>query len=215
VTTSQNSETLSLTPAGLPFAPPDPSVGLHAPANSAPSASGSRQRYVVGVFILRSDASRAVAELARVPCEVLVVSAAPVEPSVWTARQGVTFRQVDQATALSDFTAILSASPCFSVLGPSGESDPVTAGRTVGVARHFDSLVRHLASDATVILVQAGGQDAYLRASRILLDGKCVMLVTHDVRQTEHPADRAHVDTDACCQNCTSRTCGKLPLPLE
>jgi hypothetical protein len=212
VTTSQDRETLYHTSTGLAFARPDPGMAL---PPSIPAVAGNRQRYVVGVFPSRSDASRAVSELATGPCEVLVVSTATVKPVAWKEREGVTFRHVDPSTPLSDFTEILSASPAFSVLGLNGDSDPVKAGRPTQMTRHFDALVRHLAAGATVVLVQAGGQEAHLRASRVLLDGKCAMLVTHDVRQAEHLADPAHSDTDACCQTCTSRTCGKLPQPLE
>lgn len=190
------------TPVPVLPIPPDP-------------AAGSRQRYVVGVFSSHSDACRAVAQLIFDPCDVLVVSAARAKPPAWKPRERVTFRPVDAFALPSDLTAVLSTSPAFAVLGLRSGATPLEAGHYGDMARHFDTLVRHLALGATVILVHAGGQQAHLRASRILLDGKCVLLLTHDVKQSERMGAVASPLADGdCCQTCTSRTCGKAPPPI-
>jgi hypothetical protein len=210
-TTMQDGETLPSTPAGPEFARTGANAGPPPSSQPIPASAGGRQRYVVGVFFSRSDASRAVAGLASGPWEVLVVSAAAI---AWDAPERVTFRHVDPSALASNLTAILNASPAFSVLGPNGGLAPVKAGRPAEMTRHFDALVHHLASDATAILVQAGGQEAHLRASRILLDGKCAVLLTHDVKQSDGRTEPAHAEADECCQTCTDRTCGRFPRPI-
>jgi hypothetical protein len=186
-------------------------------ASARPTLSGGRQRYVVGIFPAHSDARRAVAELASGSGEILVVSASASVSDVAAtgASARVTSCQLGGSSAISsDFAAALNASPDFRILGPRNGAAAREAGRLGDMAPHFESLVHHLAAGATVVLVHAGGQEAHLRASRILLDAKCAKLLTHDVTQSERVAELARPADEECCQTCTDRACGKFPSSL-
>lgn len=214
MTTLQDGETLPGASAGPASARAD-AKPVPAPSTLPdPVSAGSRKRYVVGVFSLHSDACRAVARLIFDPCEVLVVSAASAGPLAWKPRERVTFRHVDASALPSGLSAVLSASPAFAVLGLRGGAAPLETGHYGEMVRHFETLVRHLASGATVILVHTAGLQTHLRASRILLDGKCAMLLTRDVTQTVGMGAPLPSATEDCCQACTSRNCGKFSSPL-
>lgn len=53
-------------------------------------------------------------------------------------------------------------------------------------SRLYQQITRHLASGAAIVVVDAQTPEQQLGASRILLESKCDMLVTHD---GQHPTD--------------------------
>lgn len=209
-TLRDNAPLRSRTPA-LVSAPADADSGPRPPG---PAARDGRQRYVVGVFPLSSDAYGAVAELASGPCEVFVVSDIAPDLDAPAAGGQVTVHQVDASFALaSNLAVMLSAAPTFAVLGACAGNAPGDARPPPGMERLFQNLVHHLATGATVIIVHAPGLEPQLRASRVLLDAKCAILLTHDVLQTAGCAGPNPAAVEDCCQTCATRACGRIPSP--
>jgi hypothetical protein len=65
----------------------------------------------------------------------------------------------------------------------------VTALSLMSCGRLFQQITHHLATGASIVVVHAQSPEQQLGASRVLLDSKCDMLLTHDGSHHAH-ADR-------------------------
>lgn len=176
----------------------------------APWGDTSRQRYVVGVFGVPSDAYSAIAGLASGACEVLVVSDAALGGDAKTpnmTRGHVTIHSLDTTGPLAP--ELLAALSTFGPFAALGSSTPT------GMPPPLQNLVHHLAMGAAVVIVHAPSADDQLRVSRALLDTKCDFLLTHDVLPSTGYGVPATTPAEDCCQNCTTRSCGQIDPPRD
>lgn len=186
------------------------------PSRLAPPSIDGRQRFVVGIFTIAADAARVAGQMSSVPCELLVIG----DPSQFaTLRKAATGGELICVHHLDPFVApapALSAVPdAFSrFLSSSVAGSAISSTRqpSDGTEPLLRKLIRHVSTGAAAVVVHAHGLEAQLRASRVLLDAKCAMLLTHDA-VLPAVADGTHVVADGCCQQCTTKSCGRALPP--
>lgn len=172
----------SATAAALPLA--------DLPTPPAPVAVG-RLRFVLGVFADSSEARRAIASLASGEtrtCDVILVSDA-VSDGVETLDpvSGVAAHRIDAFSRVAPrLREALETSRPFAALwdSMSTHSGHGELPGTPGLQRLFHHLVHRLAKGASVVIVRAPDPELQLAASRVLLDAKCEVLLTHEVLQS-------------------------------
>lgn len=165
-------------------------AGVRGPA---PPAYALRKRYVVGIFVEPSDAEHAVVTLGRGAarvCDVLVMSDPPADRAIPEAPPDGDIPQRDAFESVGPkLRAALTASHPFAALWESlsVRSDMrANAAEAPAIQRLYHHLVHRLASGAAVVVVYAPDPDLQLVASRALLDARCEVLLTHDVRDNSN-----------------------------
>jgi hypothetical protein len=186
------------------------------PLASFPSAAAesARHRFVVGIFDRPTGAYAAAKDLAPNASDVLVVlGSAPGEAKATTVTDGrVIVHHLDTSDALAtNLAAALNTFAAFAALGRRASEPHGEASIPPGLLqRLFQNLVHHLAAGAAVVIVHAPDSERQLRISRGLLEAKCDILLTHDVVQAAISASPEPAAADACCENCTSRSCRRI-----
>lgn len=172
---------------------PAPVAALPAPDLPAPPspAAVGRHRFVLGVFVDASEAHNAIASLAvggARACDVILVSdAVPETAEAIEAGPSVIVHRMDAFSRVAPrLRDALSTSRPFA---PLWDSMSTHSGRgdlpgTPGIQRLFHHLVHRLAKGAAVVIVRAPDPELQLIASRVLLDAKCEVLLTHEVLQS-------------------------------